>query len=233
LALRRQREAQGLSLRALAQRSGVSQYLLVDFEHSRRIPSPAQYEKLRTVLELADFPPDRAVLSPERLTLLAACLIWSHGLPLAALAAAAELTEADVRQGIESIRDQLAVVGIDVSVDQRRARATPLSWADRSVRAATRASPLTGAEMALLAVLYRNPGNAATIAELEIALGQAVRPRLAGLSDRGLVDSVAEGKVVERRYWITDLGLLSVAAQTLRALSSLGNDPSPGNGATD
>jgi transcriptional regulator with XRE-family HTH domain len=111
LAFRRQREAQGLSLRALAQQSGVSQYLLVDFEHSRRIPSTAQYEKLRTVLEFAELTPTGAALSSERLTTLAACLVWSHGLPLAALAAAPDLSEAEVRQGIEGIRDQLAVIG--------------------------------------------------------------------------------------------------------------------------
>ncbi len=228
LALRQQREAQGLSLRALAQRSGVSQYLLVDFEHSRRTPSPAQYEKLRTVLELADGAPEGALLSPDRLTTLAACLVWSHGLPLTALAAAAGLTEAEVRQGVEAIRDQLAAVGIEVSVDQRRARAAPLSWTGESVRAATQASALTSAEMALLALLYGHPGNAATVAELEIDRGQGVRPLLAGLSDRGLVDFVAEGKVAERRYSITDLGLLAVAAQALRSVGSHGTDPSSG-----
>jgi transcriptional regulator with XRE-family HTH domain len=230
IGLRRQREAQGLSLRALAQRSGVSQYLLVDFEHSRRIPTSEQYDKLRTVLELTELPPAGAVLSPERLTTLAACLVWSHGLPLAALAAAAKLSEAEVRQGIESIREQLALVGIEVSVDQHRARATPLSWTDPPVRAATKASPLTSEEMAPLAVLYGSPGNAATVAEVEIALGRGVRPLLADLSDRGLVDHVAEGRVAERRYWITDLGLMSVAAQVLQALGTLGNAPPPGSG---
>jgi chromosome segregation and condensation protein ScpB len=180
------------------------------------------------VLELSALPPAGALISPERLTTLAACLVWSHGLPLAALAAAAELSEAEVRQGIESIRDQLAVVGIGISVDQRRARAAPLSWTDQPVRAATQASALTSAEMALLALLYGYPGNAATVAELEIDRGQGVRPLLAGLSDRGLVDFVAEGKVAERRYSITDLGLRSVAAQALQAVGSGGNDRSSG-----
>jgi transcriptional regulator with XRE-family HTH domain len=233
LALRRQREAQGLSLRALAQRSGVSQYLIVEFEHSRRIPSAAQYDKLRTVLELAEAAPGGAVLSPERLTTLAACLVWSRGLPLAALATAAELTEAEVRQGIESVRDQLAAVGIDISVDQRRARATPLSWAGPAVRAATQVSLITGPELALLARLCRYPGNAATVAELEIDLDQSVRPLLAGLSDRGLVDFVAEGKVAERRYWITDMGLMSIAAHALQAMNSPGRDHSPDSGTTE
>jgi transcriptional regulator with XRE-family HTH domain len=228
-ALRRQREAQGISLRALAHRSGVSQYLLVDFEHSRRIPSAGQYAKLRTVLNLKERPDDSVGLMAEDLTALAACLVWSHGVPLATLAAALDLTLAEVRDGIDLVRGQLEAVGLGVSVDAKRARVRPLSWTRPAIDAASAGSAITAGEMAVLTLLHGNDPDVATVADLELGLGQVVRPILAGLVDRGLVDCVVEGRVSDRRYWITDVGMRSVAAQ---ALAKTVSGTKSGTGAT-
>lgn len=214
-ALRQQREGQGLSLRALAQRTGVSQYLLVDFEHSRRIPSPEQYARLRRVLELEESVGENIGLTPDRLTTLVACLVWSHGVPLTALAEAVDLTVAEARNGIELVRGRLAAVGLDVSVDAKRARVRPLSWTLPAIDAVSPGSSITADEMAVLTLLHGNAGEGATVADVVLALGQVVRPILASLADRGLVDCVAEGRVADRRYWITDFGLRSVATHAL------------------
>ena len=225
LTLRRQREARGLSLRALAQRSGVSVYRLVDFEHSRRTPDPDQYSKLREVLALDDIPETDQPLTEMALTSIAACLAWTHGLPLATLTAMLGLSTSEVRDGIAEVSGRLRAIGLDVSVDHQRARVAPLSWCAGTVRVASEVSPLSQADVRILAILYERDG--ARVAELEDVFGSATRRALASLSDRGLVSCATQGQVARRRYWVTDHGLMCAADFALRTGTRLPSEPAP------
>lgn len=215
LSLRRQREAHGYSLRALAQRSGVSVFRIADFEHSRRTPTPDQYRRLHDVLALEDVPASDQQLTDITLTTLSACLAWTHGLPLATLADALGMTLGEVRDGVAQVRDRLLAAGLDVSVDQTRARVVPASWCAGPVRVTAAVSPLNAAEAEVLAILHEQDG--ARVAELEGLLGSGVRPMLTSLSQRGLVSCAAQGQVAKRRYWVTDHGLMSAADWALRS----------------
>jgi transcriptional regulator with XRE-family HTH domain len=214
LMLRREREAHGLSLRGLAQRSGVSVFRLADFEHSRRTPDADQYRRLQEALGLEDIPESSERLTDITLTTMAACLAWTHGIPLETLATALGLTESEVREGIHQVSAGLRNIGLDVSVDQTRAHVEPVSWCAGPVRSTASASPLTSAEVEILAVLYEHDG--ARVAEIEKVIGPTTRSTLASLSLRGLVSCAAQGQVAKRRYWVTDLGLMSAAAFALR-----------------
>jgi len=214
LTLRRQREAHGLSLRRLAQRSGVSVFRIADFEHSRRAPDADQYRRLQEVLGLEDIPTSAQRLSDIALTTIAACLVWTHGVPLATLASTLGLTIGELREGVGQVGDRLLGIGLEVSVDQTRAHVVPVSWCANPVRITASASPLTPAEVKVLAVLYEHDG--ARVAELERVMGPTTRSTLASLSLRGLVSCAAQGQVAKRRYWVTDHGLMSAAAFALR-----------------
>jgi len=214
LTLRRQREAHGYSLRALAQRSGVSVFRIADFEHSRRTPTPDQYRKLHDVLALDDVPASDQQLTDITLTTLSACLAWTHGLPLATLADALGMTLGEVHDGVVQVRDRLRAAGLEIFVDQTRAHVVPVSWCARPVRVAAAVSELNAADVEVLAILHEQDG--ARVKELEGLLGTGVRLTLTSLAQRGLVSRAAQGTVAKQRYWVTDHGLMSAADWALR-----------------
>lgn len=211
--LRRHREAQGISLRALAYRSGISQNLIVDFEHSRRTPTPDQHRTLLAVLGVGEAGARQSGLRVETLTALAACLAWTHGVALAALADALGLTIAEVRDGIEQTRDRLRAIGLEVFVDQRRARVLPLSWCERPIRAVTSVPPISVDDLRVLSLLHQQAG--ARLTDLEATAEGPIRNILASLLDRGLVGCSSGGPVADRIYWISYKGLASAAAWAL------------------
>jgi transcriptional regulator with XRE-family HTH domain len=198
----------------LAHRSGVSQYLIVDFEHSRRTPTPDQLQKLLAVLGQTDPVGSASGLPDEALTALAACLAWTHEIPLAALAQALALTVAEVRDGIEQTRERLRTVGLEVFVDHRRARVAPVSWCERPLRAVSSAPLLSAADRAVLTLLHEHDG--ARLTDIDPHPGSAFRKTLASLLDRGLVGCASGGPVADRMYWITDQGIRGAADWALK-----------------
>ena len=201
-------------LSAITTSAPFSVFRLADFEHSRRTPDADQYRRLQEVLGLEDIPESGERLTDITLTTIAACLAWTHGIPLERLATALGLTESEVREGIGQVNDRLLSIGLDVSVDRTRAHVLPVSWCAGPMRSTASVSPLTSAEVGILAVLYEH--DSARVAEIEKVIGPATRSTLASLSLRGLVSCAAQGQVAKRRYWVTDHGLMSVAAFALR-----------------
>lgn len=225
LTLRRQREALGFSLRGLAQRSGVSVFRLAEFEHSRRTPDPDEYRRLQEVLALEDVPERDRRLTETALTTISACLAWTHGVPVATLAAALGLSVSEIRDGVDLVRDRLLAIGLDVSVDQKRARVAPVSWCGAAVQITATVSPLTPEDIEVLAILHERDG--AQVAELEDIFGSTTQSQLASLSDRGLVSCALQGQVGKRRYWVTDHGLMAAAEVALRRSTAGRSDNLP------
>lgn len=213
LNLRRHREAQRLSLRALAQRSGVGQFLIVDFEHSRRTPTPDQHRKLLAALGVTDADRFPAGLTEEALTALSACLAWTHETPLDMLARALGLTTAEARDGIERSRERLRTIGLEVFVDHRRVRVLPVSWCERPLRTIADTPHVAATDIPVLVLLYK--GDGAKLRDLETTFGGALRGTLDSLAARGLVGYASGGRVADRKYWITQQGFLGAAKWAL------------------
>ena len=192
----------------------MAQFLIVDFEHSRRTPTPEQLRKLFAAMGLSNPNSGQEGLMEETLTLLSACLAWAHEIPLAALAEALGLTVAETRDGIEQSRDRLRAIGLEVLLDQRRARLVPVSWCERPIRALTDVPPIAGSEIPVLRLLHQHDG--ARLADPEAAFGVAVRSTLDSLAARGLIGYASGGgPVADRKYRITHQGLLGAAKWAL------------------
>lgn len=230
--LRRRRELLRLSIRAAAERTGVSHTVINEIERGHRLPTVRTFERLRHGLGL-DASPDILVRPPQpvdplevHLSRLAACL-WASGgrIHLADLAAALGTSVAVVREQLPALAPRLGACCLAVVTDGVEVRLEPLPVAEPALEAMgrllhhRRLSVLSTEATVLLA--YIGWHEEATRADLDDLRGEDCTVLLGRLVNAGFLDAVrATDGHRANRYRLTTAALqaLGVASpEELRA----------------
>lgn len=230
--LRRRRELLRLSIREVAERTGVSHTVINEIERGKRLPTVRTFERLRHGLGL-DASPEILVRPPQpvdtldlHLTRLAACL-WASGgrIHLADLAAALGTSAAAVREQLPVVAPRLGECGLAVVTDGVEVRLEPLSVAEPALEAmgrlvhTRRLSALSTDAMAILA--YIGWHEEARRSDLEELRGEDCTVLLGRLVNAGFLDVIrtSDGRRANRYRLTTDaLQAMGVASpEELRA----------------
>lgn len=230
--LRRRRERLRLSVRAAAERTGVSHTVINEIERGRRLPTVRTFERLRHGLGL-DANPDILVRPPEpvdplevHLARLAACL-WASGsrITIADLAASLGTSAAVVREELPVIAPRFREFGLAAVTDGVEVRIEPLPLAEPALSAMGKLihqrclSALSTDAMALLA--YIGWHEEASRSDLEDLRGEDCTVLLGRLVNAGFLDVVRarDGNRANRYRLTTDaLQAMGVASpEELRA----------------
>jgi transcriptional regulator with XRE-family HTH domain len=209
--LRRRREALHLTVRAAAQRTGVSPGVISEIETGRRIPSLSTYAKLRRELGL-EIPPSVLVpprtgdtgLLDEHLTALAACVVMHRGAPLADIARALGVSIPAVREGILRIADRLEAVGFRVAEDDVDVILVPVLAAAAALDTmgtVERLPELSSDHMELICIVAHL--GTAVRKQIEAMFGRDCDLLLRRLADRGYLERVTRDRDA-RRVWQCD-----------------------------
>jgi transcriptional regulator with XRE-family HTH domain len=202
--LRRRRELLRLSIRAAAERTGVSHTVIAEIERGKRLPTVRTFARLRHGLGL-DASPEILVRPPQpadplevHLTRLATCL-WASGgrAALADLGAALGTSAAVVREQLPVLAPRLGACGLAIVSDGVEVRLEVLPIAETAVgvmgRLATNRRAAALSDEALILLTYIGWREEVSRIDADSFRGQDSEAILGRLANAGFLDAVRAG----------------------------------------